>query len=180
MMDYERLCAIGAECGFSQVARLNPATIELREEVRAMCASGKCHMYGKNWSCPPACGTLEELRARIARYREGVLVQTVGELEDSMDGEGMMEAETLHKAHFSEMYARLRQETSGLLALGAGSCTRCKQCSYPDAPCRFPEQMTSSMEACGMLVLQVCKDNGLTYYYGPNTIAYTSCFLLKE
>ena len=78
------------------------------------------------------------------------------------------------------MCARLRQETSGLLALGAGSCTRCKQCSYPDAPCRFPERMTSSMEACGMLVLQVCKDNGLTYYYGPNTIAYTSCFLLKE
>lgn len=33
------------------------------------------------------------------------------------------------------------------------------------------------MEAYGML--EVCKANGLGYYYGPDKIAYTSCFLLK-
>ena len=30
-----------------------------------------------------------------------------------------------------------------------------------------------------MLVLQVCKSNNMKYYYGPNTIAYTSMFLLE-
>ena len=179
MIDYEKLSAQGKTCGFTNVARLDPATIELREEVRAMCASGKCRMYGRSWSFPPACGTLEELRARISGYREGILVQTVGQLEDSMDGEGMMEAEAQHKAHFSDMHDLLLQDYPDLLAIGAGTCTRCKTCSYPDAPCRFPDRMTSSMEALGMLVLDVCKANGLTYYYGPNTIAYTSCFLLK-
>ena len=179
MIDYEKLSTQGKTCGFTNVARLDPATIELRKEVRAMCASGKCRMYGRSWSCPPACGTLEELRARISGYREGILVQTVGQLEDSMDGEGMMEAEAQHKAHFSDMHDLLLQDYPDLLAIGAGTCTRCKTCSYPDAPCRFPERMTSSMEALGMLVLDVCKANGLTYYYGPNTIAYTSCFLLK-
>ena len=29
-----------------------------------------------------------------------------------------------------------------------------------------------------MLVLEVCKANGLAYYYGPETMTYTSCFLL--
>ena len=77
------------------------------------------------------------------------------------------------------MHALLRRDYPELMAIGAGTCTRCKQCSYPDAPCRFPNLMTSSMEALGMLVLEVCKNNDLTYYYGPNTIAYTSCFLLK-
>lgn len=96
-----------------------------------------------------------------------------------MDGEGMMEAEAQHKAHFEALHERLRKDYPDLLACSAGTCTRCKTCSYPDAPCRFPERMTSSMEALGMLVLQVCKANGLNYYYGPNTIAYTSCFLLK-
>ena len=179
MIDFEALAAQGRACGFTNVARLDPSTIELREDVRAMCASGKCRMYGKSWSCPPACGTLEEQRARIARYREGILVQTVGQLEDSMDGEGMMEAEAQHKAHFEALHERLRKNYPDLLACSAGTCTRCKTCSYPDAPCRFPERMTSSMEAMGMLVLEVCKANGLNYYYGPNTIAYTSCFLLK-
>ena len=102
-----------------------------------------------------------------------------GQLEDSMDGEGMMEAESLHKRHFSDMHELLRKEYPALLAIGAGTCKHCKQCSYPDEPCRFPDRMTSSMEAMGMLVLEVCKRNDLSYYYGPNTIAYTSCFLLK-
>ena len=67
----------------------------------------------------------------------------------------------------------------GLLALGAGTCTRCKECTYPDAPCRFPDKRVSSMEACGLVVMDTCKANGLGYYYGPQSIAYTSCFLLE-
>lgn len=179
MIHYEELAALGRECGFTHIARLDPATMELREDVRAMCAVDRCHKYGKNWSCPPGCGTLEEMRARIAGYRAGILVQTVGALEDSMDGEGMMEVQAQHGEHFAALDERLRPLYPNLLAIGAGTCTRCKVCTYPDAPCRFPDRMTSSMEAMGMLVLQVCRDNGLKYYYGENTIAYTSCFLLE-
>ena len=29
-----------------------------------------------------------------------------------------------------------------------------------------------------MLVMDTCKANGMAYYYGPQSIAYTSCFLL--
>jgi predicted metal-binding protein len=66
-----------------------------------------------------------------------------------------------------------------MLSLGSGGCRRCKKCTYPDAPCRFPEKKFASMEAYGMLVTQVCQDNGLDYYYGKGTITYTSCFLLE-
>lgn len=179
MIDYKAIIALGMNCGFTNVAKLDPATIVLREEVRQMCASGKCHMYNRSWSCPPACGTLDELRGRISCYHEGILVQTVGKLEDSLDGEGMLKAEAQHKQHFEQLHEQLRPLYPKLMAIGAGACTRCQTCTYPDAPCRFPDRMTSSMEALGMLVLQICKDNDLQYYYGPNTIAYTSCFLLN-
>ncbi len=76
------------------------------------------------------------------------------------------------------MYASFRQQTDHVLAIGAGCCTACAQCTYPDEKCRFPERMVSSMEAYGMLVLEVCKANGLQYYYGADKMAYTSCFLL--
>ena len=161
MLDMEELKKLGEEAGFTHVAALDCSTIKLLPEVRQMCASNTCHMYGKNWHCPPGCGTLEECEARVRSYRQGILVQTVGELEDSMDGEGMMEAE---KAQ---------------LPIGSGACTRCASCTYPDAPCRFPDKTFASMEAYGMLVTQVCQDNDLPYYYGPCTIAYTSCFLLE-
>ena len=144
-----------------------------------MCASGKCAMYDKRWSCPPGCGTLDECRELLKGYTRGILVQSVGELEDNFDIETMMETEAAHKERFYSMRKALLERGVEALAAGAGCCTICPECTYPDAPCRFPEQKMSSMEALGMLVLEVCKANDMRYFYGENTIAYTSCFLFR-
>ena len=177
-MNYEELSRIAEAAGFTAWAPLDVSTIELKSEVRDMCADNSCGQYGSRWSCPPGCGTLEECTARLKKYSGGILVQTSGEVEDSLDIEGMMEIEADHKDHFTAMYAALRASEADVLALGAGCCTQCPQCTCPDAPCRFPDRMVSSMEAYGMLVLEVCKANGLQYYYGPDHMAYTSCFLV--
>lgn len=177
-MNYQQLSKLAEEAGFTAWAPLDISTIELKPEVRDMCAANACGQYGKRWSCPPGCGTLEECARRLMGYAQGILVQTCGDIEDGFDFEAMMEIESDHKAHFSEMYEQLRQSSGNVMALGAGCCTACAQCTYPGAPCRFPEKQVSSMEAYGMLVLEVCKRNGLTYYYGSDKIAYTSCFLL--
>ena len=178
-MNFCELEKLGLEAGFSHVVPLDRTTIEIKPEVREMCRTGNCGAYGKKWSCPPGCGTLEECKAQLEQYQWGILVQTVGPLEDSLDYESMMEIEARHKDHFAQLEKILRKSYPDMLALGAGGCTKCEICTYPDAPCRFPGQAFASMEAFGMLVLQVCKANNLTYYYGPNTMAYTSCFLLK-
>lgn len=178
-MTTEELCALAHEIGFEQAGKLNPATIVLKEEVREMCASGKCAMYDKRWSCPPGCGTLSECRELLKGYTYGVLVQSIGALEDSFDIEIMMETEATHKKRFYDMRQVLRGQGLTVLAAGAGCCTVCEECTYPHARCRFPEQRMSSMEAMGMLVAEVCKANSLPYFYGENTIAYTSCFLLR-
>lgn len=178
-MDFERLKAEGEKAGFTSVALLDCSTMKPQEEVRKMCSSGQCKMYGKNWACPPACGTLEECEARIRKFKRGLLVQTVGDLEDELDGEGMMEAQERHKENFVRFLAVLRKEYPELLALSAGSCTVCSSCNYPDQPCRFPEKSFSSVESYGILVMQLCKDNQQEYYYGKDHIAYTSCYLLE-
>lgn len=64
-----------------------------------MCAQG-CQQYAKRWSCPPGCGTLDQLRGSIYCYKEGILVQTVTKLEDEFDWDGMMKAQNLHQEHF--------------------------------------------------------------------------------
>lgn len=136
-MELEELKNIGNSIGFFKVEELNIDKIKLLPEVRQMCRTDKCHMYGRNWSCPPACGTLEECAADISDYKKGIIVQTKGELEDEFDGEGMMETEALHKEHFVKMHDQLKKFFPKLLSLGAGCCTRCAKCSYPDAPLPF-------------------------------------------
>ena len=179
MLDMEELERLGLEAGFSHVGPLERKTIRLRPEVRKMCSADSCHAYGKKWTCPPGCGSLEECQEKLNRYEHGILVQTVGELEDSFDYESMMAIEADHKAHFMALEQVLRKTYPDMLAIGAGACTKCKTCTYPDAPCRFPKEAFASMEAFGMLVVQVCKANKMDYYYGPDTIAYTSCYLLE-
>lgn len=178
-MNYEELTQLAADAGFTAWGPLDVSTIELKQEVRDMCVANTCGRYEKCWSCPPGCGSVEECEQRIQGYTHGILVQTYGDIEDGFDFEAIMEIEEEHKNHFQQMYAKLRELKADTLAIGAGACTVCKTCTYPDAPCRFPEKMVSSMEAYGMLVLEVCKKNNLTYYYGPDKMAYTSCFLLK-
>ena len=178
-MKYEELAALAEQSGFTAWAPLDVSTLEVKQAVRDMCADNTCGAYEKRWSCPPGCGTIEECGERLRKFTHGILVQTCGDVEDSLDFEAMMDIEADHKAHFEQMYAALREKGGELLALGAGCCTQCRECTYPDAPCRFPDKAVASMEAYGLLVLEVCKANGLTYYYGPEKMAYNSCFLLN-
>lgn len=177
-MNYNEIFNVAADTGFTHVVSLNIGTIKLKPEVRQMCETNTCGEYGRRWSCPPGCGSLGSCREKIASYKQGILVQTVGLLEDELDGEGMMETERIHKEHFLSLYELLRRQFQRVLALGTGCCTWCESCTYPSAPCRFPEKQISSMEAYGILVLEACRANGLPYYYGRCTIAYTGCFLL--
>ena len=178
-MDGKKLVDIAGECGFEASAVLDVSTLAFLPEVRAMCAADKCRSYGRSWSCPPACGSLEELRAKCSAYTDGVLVQTVGKREDEWDFQGIIDAEKLHKQRFEELVDRLRALDSDFIAMGAGACMICRECTYPSEPCRFPERVFPSMEACGLLVGKLCTDNGLKYYYGKDSISFTSCVLTK-
>jgi len=180
MLNYEKLSAIAQECGFTHSAPLEVSTLEFMQEVRDMCNADQCDKYGKSWSCPPACASLEELRTLVLGYSGGVLVQTVGELEDSYDWEGIITSGLLHKSNFGKMWDVLDRDYSDVLAMGAGACMLCEVCTYPDEPCRFPDRMSASMEACGLFVSKVCTDNSLAYNYGQDRIAFTACFLINE
>ena len=141
-MEYsvEDLKKLALEEGFTNAGQLNLKALVFMPEVRQMCSADKCHAYGRNWRCPPACGSLEESAALAAQYSFGMIVQTVGHMEDEYDYETIERAGKEHADCFINY---------------------------------------SSMEAYGLWVSKVCELSGIPYNYGPNTIAYTSCFLLK-
>ena len=179
MVDMKKIEAMAEECGFTAWGELDVSTLEFKQEVRDMCQANLCGMWEKSWSCPPACGSLEEMREKVVGYSKGVLVQTVGQMEDSFDFEVMMETAENHQEYYEKMWGLLEQDYPNLLAMGTGGCKKCAKCTYPDAPCRFPDRLSPSMEGCGLVVNDVCTKNGLKYNNGKNTICYTACFLLE-
>ena len=179
MNDINKIIKDAKEFGFDEAVYLNVSTINLMDEVRNMCKQNKCNQYNSNWSCPPGCGTLEEGRKKLSKYSYGVIVQTVGDVEDSFDLESMIEIEAKHKSNFQKFYEIIKKDYKNAMAFGTGCCTICSKCAYPHKSCRFPDKCIYSMEAYGMLVSDICKNNNIKYYYGPQKISYTSCFIIK-
>ncbi len=165
------------EIGFETAKEIDVGTLVVREDIREMCAVDKCHAFGHNWTCPPACGELSECAERIAKCHNGIIVQTTGKTEKTIDTKAYRRIEVVHKDRFAELAVFAHSTHAEALCLSAGGCRICKSCTYPDAPCRFPDRAYSSMEAYGLFVTQVCKDNDINYYYGEKTMTYTSCVL---
>lgn len=74
------LIKLASEAGFSRAVMFDPAILKPLPEVRDMCRADRCHVYGKNWSCPPGSGTLQEAAAIMRKYPRGILVQSTGQL----------------------------------------------------------------------------------------------------
>jgi len=176
--DTEALVQEALAGGFSHAGPLNVEALVFMPEVRDMCSVDRCNRYGKNWRCPPGCGSIEEAAKEASKYSFGILVQTTGHMEDEFDYETIEETGKRHKDNFESLVAKLRKRYAKILPMGAGTCKICDECTYPGAPCRFPDDAISSMEAYGLWVSKVCELSGVPYYYGKLTLTYTSCYLL--
>lgn len=167
------------ELGLNKHGFFEPLNLPLREDVRGMCEQNYCRNYGKNWTCPPANGSLESWRERLQGYQAGLVLQHVVELEDSFDFEGMMEGERVSQAAFIALKKAYQDKGEDMLFLSVGGCKVCENCTYPDAPCLFPELAIPSVESIGILVSELCTLAELPYYNGEGTLTYTGAVLIK-
>jgi predicted metal-binding protein len=167
---------IALAAGFDDAAPLDIATLKPRPEVRDMCRADSCRAYGKNWTCPPHCGSLADCQQQMQQFQRGLLLQTVGHLRKTIDTKCYQETEQRHLRQFAAFCQELKAAYPQALCLGSGGCRVCQTCAWPQ-PCRFPEKAYCSMEGYGLFVTQVCRDNGLSYHHGEKTITYTACIL---
>lgn len=168
----ERLQEILDAAGVYQSGVTDTEVIRFLPEVRSMCEVNTCRQYGKTWACPPALGTLEECRERIRKYEKMIVFSVKYDLEDSFDYEGMK----VGMAHFKEVCRKIdseiRNELEEYMILSNEGCDLCQECTYPDAPCRFPEQAHGSLEGYEILVSELAGQAGIRYINGANTVTY--------
>ena len=161
-----------AEAGVFQYGFVNIADIRFSQEVRGMCEVNTCRQYGKTWACPPAIGTVEECRARVQRYDRMLVFSVKYDLEDSFDYEGMVAGMQQFKETCRILHEGLRGQVEDFLLLANEGCDKCEKCTYPDAPCRFPDQTHGALEGYGIFVSELAKQAGIHYINGANTVTY--------
>lgn len=156
--------------------------VETDAAFRDMCAVNACGMYGKCWMCPPAVGPIDEMMAEIRAYRHVLVYQTVGELEDSYDFEGMQEAGKRHNLLAQKLRKLFAdRDAASPLHLGAGGCRICPTCAKrTDEPCRHPDLAMSSLEAYGINVSRLAAAAGMKYINGQNTVTYFGAVFFRD
>ena len=160
---------------FKNATEVPLESVDISDEVRRMCEQNKCGLYGKNWTCPPAVKTLDEFRKEMEQYDSFIVVYRVYPLESSFNFKAMKDAAADFNERILQMKKGLYRDRPGskILVLGVGGCGLCQKCSYiENKPCRRPEDAVVSLEALGIDVMKLMRDNGLRYYNGKQTVTY--------
>ena len=147
--------------------------------VREICKQNSCGGYGKTWACPPGVGTLEECQAKMAAWDTVFVFTTRHELEDSFDWEGMTAGKKAHDAVTPGVVDFFRSLIPETMVLASEGCARCQVCTYPDAPCRFPDKLHPSIESYGVEVNVLARSAHVRYNNGPNTVTFFSCIFFN-
>jgi predicted metal-binding protein len=156
-----------------EYAVIPTAAITFSPELLKACESNVCGKYNRCWTCPPAIGPMEQQQQKITAFSFAFVFTTTAALEDSFDYEGMMQAKDTHDRLTAELHERFGKTNP---VFGAGGCTLCKPCAYPE-PCRFPDKTYSSIEAAGINVTELSRAADLRYHNGANTVTYFSMLL---
>lgn len=168
--------------GADRAAIIDTADIPFAPELRGSCDQNSCGRFATCWVGPPAIGEVEELMRRVRAFPCALVVQTIGQLEDSYDYEGMMAAKATHEQMFRSLRPAVQRLFPGrpTLDLSCGCCDLCDPCTYPDEPCRQPDQAVPAVEAYGINVNPMLLACGLQYNNGKDTVSYVSLFILPD
>ena len=173
---------LAEQFGAAKAAVIDISDVVCDRKFRAMCEANYCGVYGKCWMCPPDVGDIDELIEQVKGYSCGLLYQTIHELEDSFDYEGMQAASKEHAKCTYGLDARVREFLSkeDYLHLSRGGCGYCARCAKADGePCRAPEFAIASLEAYGINVSATTAKTPLKYINGKDTVTYFGMILFR-
>ncbi len=169
------------ETGFLESGVIDTKDLAYHEEARKECEKNRCGAYGTTWACPPAVGTVEECRQRVSRFGRMLLFSKAYAMENTMDMEAAKRAMSDFKVTARALDRALKEEGPGeYRILSNESCDRCRKCTYPDSPCRFPEELHHSIEGYGFYVLELTRQAGIKYINGQKVFTFFGAVLYDE
>lgn len=154
-------------------------SLPFADRVRTICQQ-ECPRYNTTWACPPAVGEVEDCRRRCLEYPKALIFSSVAEVQDILDLRETLANRRAHEKITNEIGDFLREQGCEIFILSTESCDICRECTYPQKPCRHPELMHPCVESYGIVVSGIVEQYQMEYNLGGNTILWFSLILLRE
>lgn len=149
------LTELAIKHGFHNASIIEVEQLTFIPEYRKFCEDNLCGQFGKNPSCPPASGTVEEMAANCRKYSKALVLQLISECSPSDDMATKAEKHRMNLMTEDLIKAMAKEGFSDTLMMSAGpfkdnSCMSAYcvdaqkiadaagiQCWVDDGKCRF-------------------------------------------
>ena len=170
-MTLDVLQAAARELGF-EAALIDTAEIHFNPVFRTYCAENRCGQYDANYSCPPACGEVENMAAALQRFSRALVVRSSREIESYEDKETIFKAKKEHNAAMLSLCTMLRGEGACVKMCGASQCLLCATCARTRGePCRDPERRYSCLSAYCIDVAKLAESAGMDFSWSDKKLS---------
>ena len=79
-MEEQDILKLAREAGF-EAALLPASQVPTDAKFRPFCEENRCGQYNANYSCPPTCGTVEDMAAKIYTGTTALVLKTEWPIE---------------------------------------------------------------------------------------------------
>ena len=176
-MDNEKILKLAEEMGFL-AAFVEIGDVVQDPSFRKFCEDNLCGKYNANYSCPPDCGTVEQVQAKLRSGKRGLVLQTVWEIGSYENKQAVVDAKKAHNAAILRFTEALRRANYQGFCLGYGGCPLCDPCKrVANEPCAHPDKRISCMSAYCIDVGKLAKGCGLDFAWIPEKLFLFGMFL---
>ena len=169
MNDMERI-KMAEEMGF-HAAVISAKEIPVEGAFRKFCEDNLCGKYNANYSCPPACGTVEEVRERLHGGDRALVLQTIHDIGSYENKEAILKSKKDLNLAILKLTEQFRKEGASCFCLGYGGCPLCTPCKQAvGEACAFPEKKISCMSAYCIDVGRLAEKCGLEFAWVPEKL----------
>ena len=180
-MDRDRMIELGREAGFAAVEVISTEDLVFNHSFRMFCEQNACGNYGKNYGCPPYCGTPEEMEERVRRYEKAVVFQSDTPVEDIYDDNETKVIKKKHTKMTLEVMEKYGEEGIAGEAVMAGPCNFCEECKMEGGePCINEKMRFSCLSAYCIDAGQMASTCGMDMVWGGDTVSFFSLFLFQR
>ncbi|MBQ7335531.1 MAG: DUF2284 domain-containing protein [Clostridia bacterium] len=164
--------------GFLNAEIIDTDQIVFDSAFRPYCEENLCGQYGANYSCPPDCGTPEQMKQKVLSHKKALVLQTEWEIADFSQKDKLRVAKSEHNAAMFRVIKRLRENGHGGFMIGASGCTLCNPCAMPKGePCKHPDLQYSCMAAYCIYVKRLAESCSMNYDYRNGILPFFGMYV---
>lgn len=180
-MTEAQMIQLAIDEGFANAAIVDTKDIVFDPAFRPYCAENLCGQYAANYSCPPDCGSPEEMKARITAHKKALVLQTIWQVKDYSDAPVIKQAKKGHNAAELRVVQALRQAGYDGVIVGASGCALCSPCAQTEGlPCKYPTLKYSCMSAYCIFVKKLADTCGMEYDCGEGLLGLFGMYAFDE